>query len=84
MEKYLDGILDPARVSYNLSFAHVGKGQRRISADKPEDAECRIFVGGTQAITGHITIGADRDDLPPKKRIGAHVGIMQAGLSAVG
>lgn len=84
MEKYLDGILDPARVSYNLSFAYVGKGQRRISADKPEDAECRIFVGGTQAITGHITIGADRDDLPPKKRIGAHVGIMQAGLSTVG
>lgn len=84
MEKYLDGILDPARVSYNLSFASVGKGQRRISAEKPEDAECRIFVGGTQAITGHITIGADRGDLPPKKRIGAHVGIMQAGLSAVG
>ena len=61
-----------------------GKGYRRISMAGPEPAQQRIRFGCAGGITGRVTIGADRGDLPPKKRIGAHVGIMQVGLSAVG
>ena len=65
-------------------FATGAGGRAKISLDSPKETDGRIFMGSAQAITGYITIGADRGDLPPKKRIMPHVGIMQAGISAVG
>lgn len=59
-------------------------GRKRISTSLPEHATECVQIGHIGVITGRIVIGADRGDLPPRRRAMAHVGIMQAGLSAVG
>ena len=84
LAKYIDGILVPARAAFSLSMETVGKGKKKIATETPKEAGGGLVIGNAYTITGRVVIGADRGDLPPRKRARAHVGIMQAGLSAVG
>lgn len=83
LAKYIDGILTPARAAFSLSMEIMGKGKKKIATDTPKEAGGGLVIGNAYTITGRVVIGADRGDLPPRKRARAHVGIMQAGLSAV-
>ena len=84
LAKYIDDILTPARAAFSLSMEIMGKGKKKLATDTPKEAGGGLVIGNAYTITGRVVIGADRGDLPPRKRARAHVGIMQAGLSAVG
>ena len=58
-------------------------GSKGCGIALPREAAAACHIGQAVAVTGYVTIGADMGDLP-RRRARAHVGIMQAGLSAVG
>ena len=73
-----------ADASMLAGFALGAGGRKSIPLAPPWNASIGCIIGNAHARTGRIIVGADRCDLPPGRRTRAHVGIMQAGLSAVG
>ena len=82
--RFFPALPPDADASMRAGFAMGAGGRKSIQLAPPGNTLVGCIIGDAHARTGRVIAGADRCDLPPGRRTRAHVGIMQAGLSAVG
>ncbi|MBQ7478889.1 MAG: phage tail protein I [Selenomonadaceae bacterium] len=82
--RFFPALPTDADASMLAGFAMGAGGRKSIPLAPPGNALIGCIIVNAHARTGRIIVGADRCDLLPGRRTRAHVGIMQAGLSAVG
>lgn len=83
--QWIERVTEPSKSVLHIKLKTEAKGKKTVSPQRPQDASNDMMLGNAHIKTGRVLVKANAEDILPRPRAArAHVGIMQAGLSAVG